>query len=59
MTQLQQIIGSDLASSIDPYSLVAMLVFSFIGIVYYRKGKRENDILILTPIQVPSATFYS
>ncbi|BBB23065.1 conserved hypothetical protein [Abyssogena phaseoliformis symbiont OG214] len=32
----------------DVKSIVVTLVFSTLGIVYYRKGKREDDFLTIT-----------
>jgi len=43
ITQLEQMLGSN---SLDMNAIIAMLIFSTIGIIYYRKGKRENDTLM-------------
>ena len=39
-------LGGDLTSAIDPYSIGAMLIFSLIGIIYYHKGKNSGDIVM-------------
>jgi pilus assembly protein TadC len=45
-TQLEQLLSSS-SSLIDVNSIVAMLIFSSIGIFYYRKGKQEGDIILI------------
>jgi hypothetical protein len=42
-TQLQELLGS---TQFDMNSIIAMLIFSTIGIIYYRKGKANNDLIM-------------
>jgi hypothetical protein len=41
--QLQELLNS---SQFDMNSIIAMLIFSTIGIIYYRKGKANNDLIM-------------
>ncbi|MBW5290094.1 MAG: hypothetical protein Rsou_1469 [Candidatus Ruthia sp. Asou_11_S2] len=52
ISQLQQLSeqyanNPHLSELFDVKSIVVMLIFSTLGIVYYRKGKREDDFLTI------------
>ena len=52
ISQLQQLSeqyanNPHLSELFDVKSIIVMLVFSTLGIVYYRKGKREDDLLTI------------